>query len=328
MKFITGCEICQKSKPVNHAPNGKMNSIPSFKLGQSISVDLLGPLTKSLNGHEYILVITDDFTRNVECYPLRGATAKACPEKLLDYCCRHGFPFKIRSDNGPQFVSTLWDHMCRLLERHVNWDQYLSALAFGIRTAVNEVTGYSAAKLTFGEELRSPLDPVNDENTGEPVNLEDRKIYDEFVTDLQIKLQEIVESAKTSSIAARDRQKDAYDKNRIPHNFSRTHILSDAESKVAKSLSKPLDGPIEIIVMITKNIAKLRDSVGKESMANVDQLKPFFSPPNWAKNVSREVDPLEKIEIETETFELDNLPDQNHNESCTHQLAVDGPTDA
>ncbi|KAF4522765.1 hypothetical protein B566_EDAN012355 [Ephemera danica] len=188
-------------------------------------------------------------------------------------------------------------------EKHVNWDQYLCALSFGIRTAVNEATGYSAAKLTFGEELRSPFDPLENEQTGKPVKFEDRVVYDDFVKDLQVKLAEIVKSATKFSLEAHEKQRKVYDKGRIPHTFAvgdlvlkRTHVLSDAATKTAKSLSKPFDGPYEITAVIGENNVSLLDGNKKTAVANVDQIKPFFSPPKWATPNVRKIDPLELAE--------------------------------
>jgi hypothetical protein len=110
------CKLCQKVKPSNHAPFDTMASIPSLKRGDALSCDLIGPLPKSHKGHEHALVIVDEFSRNIEIFPLRKATTLGVCDRLVDYCCRNGFPKSIRSDNRPQFASRLWDNVCKILK--------------------------------------------------------------------------------------------------------------------------------------------------------------------------------------------------------------------
>jgi hypothetical protein len=125
-------------------------------------------------------------------------------ERVIDYCFRNGFPKNIRSDNGPQFSNSQWNDVCRALrinpkkvvpyrlqgnsaervnltlkhcikvyaKNHRDWDEHLSAIAFGIRTAVSETTGFKPSVLTFVEELISPLDPpvLHDAEPPDPSN--------------------------------------------------------------------------------------------------------------------------------------------------------------
>jgi hypothetical protein len=114
-KYIHGCHMCQLVKPPNHKAFGLMKSRPVFKRGEAFSCDLIGPLPRSSKGNEHALVIIDEFTKNVEIFPLRKATTLVVCDRLLDYCCRNGFPLSIRNDNGPQFASNLWSAVCKML---------------------------------------------------------------------------------------------------------------------------------------------------------------------------------------------------------------------
>ena len=47
-----------------------------------------------------------------------------------------------------------------------NWDLYLDATAFAIRTSINNSTKHTPAEMMFGENLRRPVDvsvPLNNE---------------------------------------------------------------------------------------------------------------------------------------------------------------------
>jgi hypothetical protein len=197
--YIKGCEVCQRIKPSNTGPKGLTDSKLATKPGDSESCELIGPLPKSSSGHEHALVVIDDFSKIFEIYPLRKATAKTVADKLIEYCCRYGFMKNLRSDRGPQFASQIWQTVCEKMgiiprkivayrpqgnptERanrtvkecikayayeHRDWDKNLSAIAFALRTTINETTKYSPAMLTFGHELRSPfLVPTDDPEEG------------------------------------------------------------------------------------------------------------------------------------------------------------------
>jgi len=67
-------------------------------------------------GHEYILVVIDCFTRFVELYPLNKSTdAIQAATALLDYTGRYGIPDSIRLDRGSQFVNQLINAFVQLI---------------------------------------------------------------------------------------------------------------------------------------------------------------------------------------------------------------------
>jgi transposase InsO family protein len=119
-------------------------------------------------------------------FALRQTTATDIANILInEIICRFGIPSYILSDNGPQFVATLFAELCRSLgiqrkltanyhpqtnmTERVNrtlkaqiaiyaqrrpglWDQEIQKLAFAIRTSVNESTGETPAYLTLGRD--------------------------------------------------------------------------------------------------------------------------------------------------------------------------------
>jgi len=108
---VRGCDICQKIKALNHPKEGLMAAEIPDERNKSLSIDLIGPLPKSEDGNHYALVIVDDFTKAPEVFPLRKASAVSVVERTMDYCSRNGYPQQIRSNNGPQFASRLWEAM-------------------------------------------------------------------------------------------------------------------------------------------------------------------------------------------------------------------------
>ena len=300
-----------------------MDTRPVLSRGDAISVDLIGPLPVSYNRHEYALVIMDEFTRNVEIYPLRSAKTRPVCARVVDYCCRYGFPLAVRSDNGPQFASRLWNAVCLALgikpkkvvayrpqgnpveranrnvkqliknyaELHRDWDNHLNMVAFALRTADNESTGCSPASLTFAGHTRSPFDPPKDLGIQQgTLPLPNQDEYSQYAEELRQQMANIIEFARANSAAAKARQQEIYNRGRIPHNFKvgdtvwrRSHVLSNADAGVAKSLSRPFVGPFRIVSSKFTNNFDLVDMEGKPAgPSNSDQLRPCVPPPEWA----------------------------------------------
>ncbi|GFW69604.1 uncharacterized protein TNCV_489481 [Trichonephila clavipes] len=62
--------------------------------------------------YRYILIITDHFSKWLEVIPLKKASAKIIADTLFEnYTSRYGAPVKIISDNGPQFISEIFEHL-------------------------------------------------------------------------------------------------------------------------------------------------------------------------------------------------------------------------
>ena len=85
-----------------------MQTVACNQKFEVIAIDLFGPLPKSAQGHQWILVIEDLCTRWVELFALKEATAQNCALTLLnEVLLRFGIPRRIHSDNGCQFISAL-----------------------------------------------------------------------------------------------------------------------------------------------------------------------------------------------------------------------------
>ncbi|GFX20019.1 retrovirus-related Pol polyprotein from transposon 17.6 [Trichonephila clavipes] len=155
-------------------------------------LDLLGPYPVSIvRRNRYVLVITDHFSKWAEITPLKKASALVTADNFFDnYISRFGAPIKLISDNGPQFISNIFEKLserlgirhvktvvyrpqanrtervnCDLVqmianyvnEQHDTWDQFLREFAYAIRTAVNETTGETSAELFLGRKLITPF---------------------------------------------------------------------------------------------------------------------------------------------------------------------------
>ncbi|GFX09425.1 retrovirus-related Pol polyprotein from transposon 412 [Trichonephila clavipes] len=163
--------------------------------------------------NRYLLVITDHFSKWLEIIPLKKATAKVIADSLFDnYLSRYGAPIKMINDNGPQFISEIFEHLSnRLGIQHVKtvvyrsqsnrtervnhdlvqmivsyvndnletWDQFLREFTYAIRTSVNETTGKTPAELFLGRKLITPFQKLVMVSDGTEFTLGDiEKLFD------------------------------------------------------------------------------------------------------------------------------------------------------
>ena len=67
---------------------------------ERIAIDIVGPLLRSRNGYQYVLVICDYATRYPEAMPLQCTDAHRVAEELIVLFSRVGIPREILSDQG------------------------------------------------------------------------------------------------------------------------------------------------------------------------------------------------------------------------------------
>jgi len=83
---------------------------------QDIAVDLFGPLERTAAGHQFILVITDRFTKPVRAIPMDGTWTVVCASAVLEHWVgAYGPPDRLLSEGGPQFTRHFWGKVCNLL---------------------------------------------------------------------------------------------------------------------------------------------------------------------------------------------------------------------
>ncbi|GFX70373.1 retrovirus-related Pol polyprotein from transposon 17.6 [Trichonephila clavipes] len=169
----------------NALPAGRLIPIISNYQNEIVTLDLLGPYPASrVRRNQYVLVITDLFSKWAEIIPLKKASARVIADTLFDnYISRFGAPIKLINDKRPQFISDIFDNLSERLgirhvktvvyrpqasrtqrvnrdlvqmianyanDQHDKWDQFLREFAYAIRTAVNETTGKPPAELFLG----------------------------------------------------------------------------------------------------------------------------------------------------------------------------------
>ena len=110
-ELVLGCQDCQQSKKQSKEKKAPLCPLPIVPAFERIHIDILGPLPKDPQGHQYVLLVVDSFSRFPEAFPLKTQKAEEVAEALYSVICRWGAPTSILSDNGRNFVSKL----CKVL---------------------------------------------------------------------------------------------------------------------------------------------------------------------------------------------------------------------
>jgi len=192
--YVRSSEQCaRKNQPIPDlkspliplpVPNGAFNAI---------QMDVAGPFVKSVEGYLYVLVVIDTFTSWVEYIPMKTITAIQVARALYDHIyCRFGSPMTIQSDRGTNFISTVVQHLMKMLkttqilsssyssqtngriERQIrtlvsmlskfvgndaaSWPLYLPSCRYAYNTSVQSSTQIQPSLLVFGRELRTTFD--------------------------------------------------------------------------------------------------------------------------------------------------------------------------
>ncbi|KAK2706947.1 hypothetical protein QYM36_014844 [Artemia franciscana] len=105
-RFVRTCKICQlvvQLKPKEQVPMLRLSVFEDpFR---RITADIGGPLIPYRNGHQFLLVISDYFTRCPEAIPWRSINTRKIAETFEQYFCRVGVLEEILTDQGSNFVT-------------------------------------------------------------------------------------------------------------------------------------------------------------------------------------------------------------------------------
>ena len=80
-----------------------------------VAANIVGPFPNPANENVYILVISDYFTKFSEIYPIPNMEAKTIASVFFrGWIKRYGCPREFHSDQGTQFESQVFQHLCSM----------------------------------------------------------------------------------------------------------------------------------------------------------------------------------------------------------------------
>jgi hypothetical protein len=116
-RYVSTCNICQKSKPRRHAPTGLLQPIPiPTQPFEVISMDFVPELPES-GEFDNILVIVDKLTKYSIIIPCKTEITELETAKLFfqHVVCKFGIPKQVITDRDTRWRNDFWLEVCRLM---------------------------------------------------------------------------------------------------------------------------------------------------------------------------------------------------------------------
>ena len=200
---IRKCGPCAEVNDLSRLPRAPLINIKSGHPLQRVAIDIVGPTPKSSLGHEWLLVVSDHFTKFAQAFPMRNTSAVTLAQKVMDeYICRFGCFESLHSDQGanvdgavfkglcnltdaaktrttpyhPQgdgqverLNKSLVKILCKLISDHRrDWADFVPKAVLAYNTSVHESTRFTPYRHMFGREAILPLDAVLKLETSPP----------------------------------------------------------------------------------------------------------------------------------------------------------------
>ena len=118
-RFVSSCSVCNQCKKPSRKNRSPLILNQTGAPMERVHIDFIGPLPRTERGNEHVLMVVDQFTKWVECFPLPSQSAEVTAGALVnDFFSRFGCPFEIFSDQGRNFESLLFAKLCEILRIH------------------------------------------------------------------------------------------------------------------------------------------------------------------------------------------------------------------
>ena len=239
--FITKQCPCIASKKPNIMEKAPLVPIITKAPFEMVCVDYL-KLDRCKGNFEYVLMVTDHFTRFTQAYATKSKSSKEAATKLFnEFVLQFGLPQRIHHDQGGEFNSGLFKELHRLTGIKISnttpyhpmgngsvermnrvlinmlksipeseknkWKDHLPKLMFAYNSTVHKATGYSPFYLLFGRQSRLPIDCIL---PLEP-NISKNKTYNEFVKNWQESMKKAIQVANQQMQKSRNYNEKYYD---------------------------------------------------------------------------------------------------------------------
>ncbi|KAJ9189416.1 hypothetical protein P3X46_000712, partial [Hevea brasiliensis] len=192
IEYFRKCHKCQiYADPINVPPHKLFNLVSPWPFAMW-GIDVIGPINpKASNGHRFILVAIDYFSKWVEATSYAHITRNRSRFLRSNIICRHGLPNEIVTDNAKNLNGPKIQKLCDQYKiRHLNsspyrpqmngaveaanknlkriirkttvtyrdWHDMLPYALHAYRTSVRTSTGATPYSLVYGMEAVSPIE--------------------------------------------------------------------------------------------------------------------------------------------------------------------------
>ena len=275
---------CVPCAEVNDPPKRPKAPLINIKAGhplQRVAIDIVGPTPRSTAGHEWLLVVSDHFTKFAQAFPVQNTSAVTLAKKVKDeYICRFGCFEGLHSDQGAHVDRAVFKGLCDFIEaaktrttpyypqgdgqverlnkslvkirsklvsdHRRDWADFVPKAVLAYNSSVHESTGFTPYLLMFSREAMLPLDALLRLETTPSQGLV--QTYPDFVVEQKQQLEETEQIGENLKRAQKLR-KAYYDTKRHGQRFrvgDRVWYRNRTRTRRKKFL-KPWCGPWKVL---------------------------------------------------------------------------------
>jgi len=305
------CTQCARGRGPPNRPHGALQKVTVGEPLDIVAVDILSGLPTTPEGYQYILVITDYFTKWSEAYPLKDAEAPTCMRAMYNsFFARFGLPRQLHSDQGKNFESKLFHELCALAgvaktkttpfhpqsdgqtermnrtllqmlratcqESPENWPKKLDSVMSAYRMTTHSVTGVTPNLAMLGREVILPATLIV-KPPDEPL-----EVTVPFVADLRNHIREAHAKIRRATQAVAKTQKVYYDRRSRGLKFALDQLVwlfwpSPPRRQRYRKLQQVWTGPWKIVAFKSNVVVELQKQTGRQIRytTHIDRLSPY-----------------------------------------------------
>ena len=226
--WIRTCEVCQRRMRPKDSPKAPMTIAVTGFPNERVAMDVVGPLKKSKSGNEYVLCMTDHFSKYSKAFAMPDQKAERVAKIFVNEWVYHwGEPMSLHTDQGPNFESVLMKQVCDLLQinktrttpyhpqgnaqnerynqtimnivakltdkvEYEDWDEQLPVAVAAYNATEHSTTKFTPNRLMINREVRHNFDKMLPES----VNLEEVQTWDQYVQKMDAQQREAFQVAR------------------------------------------------------------------------------------------------------------------------------------
>lgn len=320
-RYVSSCNLCQNFGPRNPPTpltiNPKFNSEGPFS---NVVIDYIYlPLTA--RGNNSALVMVDKFTGWVECVPTPTQSAGCTCIALFEWICRFGKMNQIECDNGSHFnaeevkvlmissygidihfgvpyhpqgqgkVERMNGAIKAIMKKYAmtyveEWDMWLPAILYVIRTSPRQDHGYSSFYLAYGRQ------PRQIEEDAEELQIDGMEITQTIMQRVQqiVELNRtVIPLAKSNIIKYKMKMIERYNRTTKTQTYNINDlvmVLEHAHQLKSAALVNKWVGPFRVESIVGHDIYRVKDGELKLPIAyHANQMKLYKARPRLSANL-------------------------------------------
>ena len=310
--WVRTCEICQRRMRPKNTAKAPMTVFKSGYPNERVAMDVVGPIKKSKNGNEYVLCMTDHFSKYSQAYAMPDQKAERVARIFVnEWVYRWGEPMSLHADQGSNFESNLLKQVCKLLkvdktrttpyhpqgnaqterynqtiinivakltdkEEYTDWDEQLPVAVAAYNATEHATTKFTPNRLMIDREVRHNFDKM----LPSAQDQEELETWEDYVQRMDRQSREAFQAARDEIGRSVLLQKKYYDKSSHLNKYKTGDavLIRDHRHhmKGEGKLSDKYAGPyyvLDVLSDVNFRLSKSKDSEPK--IIHHDRMKPF-----------------------------------------------------